>query len=318
MQRFPAPILLLAATALWSLWVVLSFAFVNFGLAPAPQALTDSPAAGQKAGKVVVDIERVKGWGLFGAGVKNDDLVVAEPVLSAAEEDAEETRLAVQLEGVILSDQPDRGRAVITHKGAQDSYAVGDSLPVGPKVVLHRLLADRVILDNQGKLESLLLYDDAGAATVAPAKVRPVVPTKRRQATKPAPSRPKPKAVAQSEMQPVKPASAGRTPVTRSASLLGASTSERVATLTNTVRISPSVDAANQIIGYRVAPADNALLFKQLGLRSGDLVTHVNGVAVGGIGNVLEVYRIINRADVADFTVMREGQQQSLRLDLQN
>ena len=185
---------------------------------------------------------------------------------------------------------------------------MGDTLPAGRRVSLHRVLADRVIIDNQGNFESLLLYDDASTQTAAQPRRRKgaaaqKVPSAGRKSAKlePSPRR----------------TSVGRPPVTRSASLLGASTSERVATLTNTVRISPSVNAGNQIIGYKIAPADNAKLFEQLGLRSGDLLTHVNGVEVGSISNVLEVYRIINRAEVADFTVVREGAEQSLRIDLE-
>lgn len=77
------------------------------------------------------------------------------------------------------------------------------------------------------------------------------------------------------------------------------------------------MNSGNQIVGYQISPANNARLFDQLGLRAGDVLTHVNGVSVGSISNVLEVYRIINRQDVADFTVVRGGQEQSLRLDLQ-
>lgn len=320
LQRISPTRTVTAAASLWAAWVLLLFLVRLFTPQGVPEQTADATSVGIQPSGVEVDMARVAAWALFGATSDEPVAVVEEPVLSAAEETAEETKLALQLEGVILSDQEDRGRAVIAHKNAQDSYSIGDSLPVGRRVKLHRVLGDRVILDNQGKLESLLLYDES-AATAAPrrtASSRSSVSRTSRASVTSTPRTPRTQNVAKSTPKQTAATSSGpRAPITRSASLLGASTSERVATLTNTVRITPSMNSGNQIVGYQISPANNARLFDQLGLRAGDVLTHVNGVSVGSISNVLEVYRIINRQDVADFTVVRGGQEQSLRLDLQ-
>ena len=112
-RRFPAPRLLLVAACLWMLWILLRFVFVSLATSPEPEAPDGEPEAGKIAGPVVVDIRRVAVWALFG-GAPDTEAVnegPVEPDLSAAEEAAEQTRLALQLEGVILSNRSDRGRA---------------------------------------------------------------------------------------------------------------------------------------------------------------------------------------------------------------
>lgn len=324
LRRVAPPQLALVAIGLWSLWIVSRFlyvALVSSPVAPEPVNETNLNFA-DRSDKVLVDMDRIASWTLFGKA--NQDAPVEleriqEQSLTAAEEAAEETRLALQLEGVILAGQTDRARAVISHQGAQDSYAVGDALPGGRQVNLHRILVDRVILDNQGKLESLLLYGDDVAEVSTSSLSRPSgIGSSRGPAAVKRRSAPEVAKTAESKTPVAKPvvAESPSPPTLRPASMLGESKSEWVSTLSNTIRISPSLGDGNRVVAYRIAPADNIVLFKELGLKNGDLLTHVNGVAVGSIGNVLEVYRILNKSDIADFTVVRGGQEQSLRLDL--
>jgi type II secretory pathway component PulC len=63
-------------------------------------------------------------------------------------------------------------------------------------------------------------------------------------------------------------------------------------------------------------PAANRALFDRLGLRQGDILTRLNGVDVGSFDNVLEVYRVLNSAETAEITLLREGREELMRVDL--
>ncbi|HTY48526.1 MAG TPA: type II secretion system protein GspC [Steroidobacteraceae bacterium] len=68
--------------------------------------------------------------------------------------------------------------------------------------------------------------------------------------------------------------------------------------------------------GYRVYPGRNARAFASLGLRNGDLVTAINGQPLDDPARSEEVFRTLSSTDQASVTVMRDGQQQELTLNM--
>ena len=76
------------------------------------------------------------------------------------------------------------------------------------------------------------------------------------------------------------------------------------------------VFAEGKLRGYRVYPGQNARAFATLGLRNGDLVLAVNGTALDDPSRGNEIFNSLGNADHARVTVMRNGQQQDITLNL--
>ena len=76
--------------------------------------------------------------------------------LSGTEINAPRTALTLTLVGLVANSSPSRGLAVIDNSGAQDIYGIGEKI-TGTAVVLRQVLADRVILSNNGRDEALML-----------------------------------------------------------------------------------------------------------------------------------------------------------------
>jgi len=186
---------IILACVLWIAWsalrVVLSFLggadAGRDGSAAAPESETTTAAR-------EIDIERLAAWSLFGTGaqVPDADIPRDQPVLSSDEVAAEQTRLDLQLRGLMAADDPRRGRAVIAHGDSQDSYGVDDPLPVGNQVFLRRILVDRVLIDNRGRLESLMLYEETAPEDTGAARRRPAAAPNRWSADRTPPARPRP------------------------------------------------------------------------------------------------------------------------------
>jgi general secretion pathway protein C len=68
--------------------------------------------------------------------------------------------------------------------------------------------------------------------------------------------------------------------------------------------------------GYRVYSGTNAKAFTALGLRNGDLVLAVNGTALDDPARGNDIFSSLGNSDQARVTVMRNGQQQDISLNM--
>ena len=142
---------------------------------------------------------------------------------------------------------------------------------------LNAVYTDRVLLDRGGSIEALYLPKSSGAA-VAP----PVVPP---------------------------PASAGQRLQNMSQN----------GTLLNGLARVQAVFSGSKLTGYRIFPGGRNSLnaFNQLGLRSGDLITAVNGTALDDPNRAAEVMQTLSNAGSASVTINRNGQPQEVNLNLE-
>lgn len=76
------------------------------------------------------------------------------------------------------------------------------------------------------------------------------------------------------------------------------------------------VFADGKLRGYRVYPGRNAKAFASLGLRNGDLVLAVNGTALDDPTRGNDIFASLGNSDQARVTVMRNGQQQDITLNM--
>lgn len=239
--------------------------------------------AGNQVVAAEVDVAAVQALALFG-----DSTGAGAP---AAFGEVAASGLDLQLEGVVVASRPEDSRAIIVVQGRQHSFRIGDALPTGVDVTLKAVAADQVIVGNGARDEVLRLYDGPRAA---------------RQ---------------QNPALPHVAAAIGSTAVDNG--LVAVATAARgpdlqqrqqaAARLAEIIEVSPAA-ANGQLLGYRLAPGSRLKDFVQLGFKSGDVVTAINGIALGDVGNLPELYRLMNEAGDVSFSLLRDGQ--TLTLDM--
>jgi type II secretion system protein C len=77
-----------------------------------------------------------------------------------------------------------------------------------------------------------------------------------------------------------------------------------------------AVTENGKLMGMRVYPGSNRQAFDKLGLKSGDLVTAINGVALNDQTKADQVFNSLSSSAEAQVTVTRNGTQHDLRLNL--
>lgn len=105
----------------------------------------------------------------------------------------------------------------------------------------------------------------------------------------------------------------------RLASAAPAALRDNSSLLAGLVRVQP-VFNQGKLSGYRIFPGGNhgASTFSQLGLRSGDLITGINGTPLDDAARAMEVLQTLSSSASATVTVSRNGQTQELNLNLAN
>lgn len=200
----------------------------------------------------------------------------AQPV--AEQEDAPDTQLSLELRGTIVASEDGRAVAIIAERGgAERVFFVGDALPGGAS--LHSVYEDRVLLRRGARLEALRL-PRSGEEPVA------------RQAAPP------PRASA---------------PPARAATIQEV-VRQGASSLTEVIRPQPVFKDGRQQ-GYRVYPGRQRQQFAQLGLRPGDLITQINGMALDDPARGMEIFRGLADATSVTVTVDRNGQVEMLTLN---
>ena len=84
---------------------------------------------------------------------------VAQQVRAPAPEDVPVSRLAVRITGLVASNNPDESLVIIRSGSSDATYRPGDTLK-GTRATVDTIYADRVIIRNGERYESLLMYPD--------------------------------------------------------------------------------------------------------------------------------------------------------------
>jgi len=242
---------------------------------------------------------KISGFNLFGRFEPKKEVV--EPVRPAV---VPETKLNLKLRGVFASKDSNAARAIIADsRGDEDSYRIGSELPGGAR--LSEIHPDRVILEHNGRFETLKLpvelaeTGDSGGDTTMTS----------------APS-----------FSPVQDRDINRgnidtlsSTTTDNAQLLG---QYRNALLNDPNSVMGLINVRpyqkdGQLVGYRLRPGKDRALLRRFGLRSGDIVTSVNGVPMNNPVKALEVLRDLSSATQISVDVLRNGAPQSFTFQVQ-
>ena len=87
--------------------------------------------------------------------------------------------------------------------------------------------------------------------------------------------------------------------------------------LAQVVRIA-AVREAGQLRGYRVSAGRDREQFEALGFKANDIVTGVNGIELTDPGKAIKLYEVMRTASEASFNVLRDGEQLTLTVGLEN
>jgi general secretion pathway protein C len=193
--------------------------------------------------------------------------------------DAPETTLSLTLKGILAKEEDTNGGAIISsNRGEDKAYQVGQGIDGADGATLHSVYADRVLLNRNGRLETLRLPKELTASA------QPMgMPSPLPQAAAPSGS-------------------------------LREVISENATKLTDIVRLAPHVQEG-QVVGFRVNPGRDRDTFEALGLRAGDVVTDINGTVLDDPSQGLQVFQSLGESTQANVTVLRDGVPQVVVID---
>jgi general secretion pathway protein C len=264
-------VLLLAAQITWKLMPVSSQSAV----------WQPSPILASTAKRI--ELAGVRSLLLFGRLDNNANRPKAEAIEQVT--DAPKTNLSIQLTGVVASTEEAQGLAVIESSGQQDTYGLGDKIN-GTSASLKEVYADRIIISNGGRYETLML-DGLQYTTQNEANTQLQQAKVDQQVTR-----------------------VDRRDNQRFSEELSNSRDQLLADpskITDFLAISP-VRNGDELAGYRLNPGKDVALFNQAGFQANDLAKSINGFDLTDMGQALEVMAQLPELTEMAVMVEREGQ----------
>jgi general secretion pathway protein C len=193
--------------------------------------------------------------------------------------DAPKTSLSLLLVGVVASNEPSKSLAVIANRGSQATYGLSEVIE-GTRVKLKVVFNDRVIIDNSGRDETLMLdgIDYHKPSVAAPERV---------------------------EASNVR----GNNPGSAEEKLdeIRAAIASNPQEIFKYVRLS-QVKRDDQVLGYRVSPGQSPELFESAGLQDGDVAIVLNGQDLRDPDAMNKIFQSVSELTEMNLTVERNGQ----------
>lgn len=222
---------------------------------------------------------------LFGRHDEKVDKVVSAPVI----QDAPKTRLNLILVGAVSSSVAKSSLAVIANNGSQETYGIGEKIE-GTQAKLKNVFIDRIIIDNAGRDETLMLEG------IEYKKVRPTASNKRTSnamvseiGNNPAPSG--------NEIESIR-----------------AEVLADPQKILQYIRLS-QVKKDGKLVGYRIRPGKQRALFDSAGLKNGDIATSLNGEDLTDPASMGKVWQSMSEMTEFNLTVERDGQAHEIYLE---
>ena len=229
---------------------------------------------------VQLDLASIKRLNLFG------DLS-SQAIEEVQVIDAPETKLNLTLSGVVASSLKDQGAAIIANSGKQETYGVGERI-TNTMATLKEVYADRVIIKNGPTNETLMLdgidYNKPQNQPTTVAEQQKRLGQQRRTLSDDA-------LQARRKLQ------------------------QQPANFTDFIVISPH-RPSGELEGYRVSPGKNPELFKEAGLKPGDIVIEINGFDLTDMQQSLEAMNALRQMQSLQMTVSRQDEMLTIYLDI--
>jgi len=218
----------------------------------------------------------------------------AEPVVEKKVTDAPVTRLNLTLTGVVSSSVKDQGAAIIENRNQQQTYGIGEKIE-GTNASLKEVYVDRVIIQNGPSSETLMLdgvdYNKIANRSVNQPSQAPVT-------------------VSQPNTQDRQRRTLSDDAIQASREL-----QDQPASFVDYIAVSPH-RPNGELLGYRVSPGKKPALFKAAGLKSGDVITDINGLDLTDMQQALEAMNMLKELQSLQMSVQREDELITIYLDL--
>lgn len=274
-------LLKLASGAVWLVIAVILAQLTWWLVSPSEEVAATPPPASSfslnNQRQQGVNVEPIQQLDLFGQAQQSNQ---------SQRRNAPQTSLNIRLVGVSASSNPERSAAIIEQGGKQQTYIVDDSIG-GSNVTLEEIYADRVILNNNGRLETLQLEDIGEDRPALSLQVQPATVD-----------------VTASEVE-----------ADQSMADAISEVRNNPAKLTELVSIQPAVQQG-ELQGYRLTAGNNPRLFNQAGLKNGDLAVAINGYDLTNMQQATQLMGELANMTRANITVVRSGQRVELELEL--
>jgi general secretion pathway protein C len=241
--------------------------------APSPLTISNGSVGGARGG--FAEVAGLSNFGSAAGRQRNAAL------------NAPDTSLSWILKGVLTDPDPERSTAILAPQGqAEKAYRVGASLP--GNVRLEQVLADRVILARDGKLETLRLQRASLASSKTPSR----------------------RAAALPQVDPNLTIAADG----------GVARIDREEWMNDPQRFMEVVSATPVLIdgamyGLEVSPARNAREFEAAGLQPGDVVTAVEGTPVAEINDYRDILQTLTGSTVS-LSLDRNGEPMTITITM--
>lgn len=201
--------------------------------------------------------------------------------------EAPKSRLSVVLVGVVTSSEEGKNLAVVSNRGQQATYGIGEMLE-GTRAKVVEVLYDRIIVDNSGSNETVML--EGLKYTKDP--------------------QPQPQSHSDSPPQSVKAeVSADKLEEIRSA------IRQDPKQIFQYVRMS-QMKEDGEVTGYRLSPGTDKELFESVGLKPGDVATQINGQSLSDPAVMGEIFKNMSSLTELNLTVERDGQSFEIYIEL--
>lgn len=237
-----------------------------------PVTVSVGPMSGGSAATRTVQLDRVQRLFLFGEEGRQPE---ARRVTEAPE-----TTLNIRLVGVTASNNPNLSAAIIQQGASQAVYIAGDTI-ASSRAVVDEILSDRVLLNNNNRLETLWLEGRDGSESglnVQTEAARPATPARQQSAA---------------------PATA------------------RQQELLQHISITPE-QGDNGITGFRLSPRGDGQLFREAGLQDGDVAVAINGFDLTNPADAMVVMEEIQTMTDAQIRVRRGDEYVDIEIRMPN
>ena len=276
-----------ASLALFWLLIILvcqQMAAMTWQLLPAApvsmQNLLPPPTSPSLANRPLDPRELLK-LALFG----KPEVIPVEAVKPVSTEPAPRTKLNLTLTGVLASSIPERSIAIVLNGGDEQGYSEGDVVN-GTQAIINSIQKDRILLDNQGQEETLML--DGEEYTPSPSGL-----------------------LDEEGVGPDGPAVAA----TPSMGKLKDEMTKNPGKLLDYINISPVINDG-KLKGYRVNPGKDVAFFQRIGLQSNDLAVSINGYDLRDNSQAMQIMQQLSSMTEMNLTVERNGLQQDIYIRL--
>lgn len=222
-----------------------------------------------------LDISQLLNSNIFGQ-YQNSVPVIKQPKV----QDAPKSRLNVVLVGIVTSTEANKNLAVIANRGQQATYGL-DEVIEGTRAKLIQVQTDRVIIDNAGRNETIMLEGLKYSRPTAPV----AQPITHRQIS------------------------------TDTLEQIQEEIRQDPKQIFQYVRMS-QIKQDETVVGYRLTPGKDQALFESVGLISGDIALSINGLDLTNSGVMGEIFQSLSELTELTLTVERDGQPHEIYIEL--